>query len=256
MFDREPHFHVLRFPVRVELWFVLIAVLFGLRRDYLPAAYIFEWMAVLFVAILVHELGHAMAFRRFGQEPRVVLTGMGGLTYGSAPFRDRRQDIIVSLAGPIGEFIVLGLPFYLLHNAVDFDSRFLSVLVYDMYFVAFIWSLVNLAPVLPLDGGHVTQALFGRPAARRISVVAGLAVSIYLFQAGYDFGPFFFLILAGLSGVEIYFEYKSGGAPRVAVLPPSPGEWGGGYGGGDYGPPPSRAQRRKAPKPPKPLSPR
>jgi stage IV sporulation protein FB len=256
VFDRAPHFHVLRFPVRIELWFFLIAFLFGLRRDYLPAYYILEWMAVTFVAILVHELGHAMAFRRFGQESRVVLTGMGGLTYGSAPFQNRREDIIVSLAGPLTGIVVLGIPAYVLKQGLDFDSSlFVATVVRDLYLVSIIWSLINLAPVLPLDGGHVSQALFGRPMARRISVVAALALAIYLFQAGYDCGPFFFLILAVLSGVEIYFEYRAGGAPRVALLPPSPGEWGGGYGGGDYGPPPSRAQRRrKAPKPTKPMS--
>lgn len=253
VFDRAPHFHVLRFPVRIELWFFLIAFLFGLRRDYLPSYYILEWMAVTFVAILVHELGHALAFRRFAQEPRVVLTGMGGLTYGSAPFQNRNQDIITSLAGPLTGLVVLGIPAYLLRQGLGFDgSLFLAVTVRDLYLVSFIWSLINLAPVLPLDGGHIAQALFGRPMARRISVVAALVVAFYLASNGYDFGPFFFLILAILSGVEIYFEYRKGGAPQIALLPPSPGEFGGGYGGGDYGAPPSR--RPKAQKPTKPMS--
>jgi Zn-dependent protease len=254
VFDRAPHFHVLRFPVRVELWFFLIAFLFGLRRDYLPAGYLFEWMAVSFVAILVHELGHAIAFRRYAQEPRVVLTGMGGLTYGSAPFQNRTQDIMTSLAGPLAGLVVLGIPAYLLMQNVDFDSQFLAVTVRDVYVISFVWSLVNLAPVLPLDGGHIAQALFGRSAARRISVVAAFLVAAFLFTSGYDFGPFFFLILGVLSAVEIWFEYRKGGAPQIALLPPSPGEYGGGYGGGDYGAPPSR--KRRGPKPAKPLSPR
>lgn len=236
VFHGEPHFHVLRFPVRVQGWFFLIAVLFGLRRDWLPAGYLLEWVAVLFVAVLVHELGHAVAFRRYAQEPRVVLTGMGGLTYGSAPFRTRREDIITSLAGPLTGLVVLGLPAYLLRQALDLDSsRLLSQVVHDLYFVSFIWSLINLAPVLPLDGGHVVQALWGKVAARRVSVVAAIAIAIYLFDAGYDFGPFFFLVLALFSGIEIWFESRAGSGPRVAFLPPSPGEWGGGYGGGDYG---------------------
>jgi Zn-dependent protease len=249
VFNREPHFHALGFPVRVELWFLLITFLFGLNRDYLPGGYIFEWMAVVFVSVLVHELGHALAFRRFAQEPRVVLTGMGGLTYGSAPFQSRREDIVTSLAGPLVGMAVLGIPAYALRSTVDFDSLFLATVVRDLYLVSFIWGFINLSPVLPLDGGHVMQALFGRPAARRISVVAALAICVYLWQSGYEFGPFFFLILAVLSGVEIWFERRSGGAPRVALLPPSPGEWGGGYGGGDYGAPPTRAKRSKPAKP-------
>jgi Zn-dependent protease len=245
----------MRFPVRIQGWFFLIAVLFGLRRDYLPSEYIFEWIIVVFVSVLVHELGHAMAFRHFAQEPRVVLTGMGGLTYGSAPFQSRREDIITSLAGPLTGLVVLGLPAYFLKQGLDFDSnQLIAQIVYDLYFVSFIWSLINLAPVLPLDGGHIVQALFGKPAARRVSVVAAVVIAIYLGGQGYDFGPFFFIILGIFSAIEIWFEYRAGSAPRMAFLPPSPGEWGGGYGGGDYGAAPPRANRGRRSKPAKPMS--
>ncbi len=153
----------MRFPVRIQGWFFLIAVLFGLRRDYLPSEYIFEWIIVVFVSVLVHELGHAMAFRHYAQEPKVVLTGMGGLTYGSAPFQTRREDIVTSLAGPLTGLVLLGLPAYFLKQGLDFDSnQLIAQIIYDLYFVSFIWSLINLAPVLPLDGGHVVQALFGQ----------------------------------------------------------------------------------------------
>ena len=253
MFDRSPHFHVMRFPVRVEVWFFVITVLIGLGRDYLPPGYMLEWMAVVFVSILVHELGHGLAFRHFAQEPRIALHGMGGTTYGSAPFQSRREDILTSLAGPLTGFVLLGVPAYLLRQAIDADtSRLLATTVRDLYWVSFVWSLVNLAPVLPLDGGHIAQALWGRPVARRLSVVTAVVLTVALFSSGY--GLFFFLILGALSAIEIYFESRSGAAPRVAVLPPSPGEWGGGYGGGDYGAPPSRQRRRKPPPKPKPMS--
>lgn len=262
MFHGEPHFHILRFPVRVQGWFFLIALLFGLRRDWLPTSYILEWMAVLFVSVLVHELGHAVAFRRFAQEPKVVLTGMGGLTYGSAPFQSRREDVITSLAGPLTGLVLLGLPAYFLREGLDFDSnRLLAQVIYDLYFVSFIWSLINLSPVLPLDGGHIVQAFFGKAVARRVSVVAAILIAIYLMGEGYDFGPFFFIVLAIFSGIEIWFERRAGSGPRMAFLPPSPGEWGGGYGGGDYGAPPTRGRgqgrgRGRKQKPDKPLSPR
>lgn len=255
VFDRAPHFHILRFPVRIEVWFLVIGVLMGINREWLPVWYVFEWIAVLFVAILVHELGHALAFRRFAQEPRVVLTGMGGLTYGSAPFRSRREDIITSLAGPAAGFFLLGVPAWIIERQLDFSNGlFVQVLVYDLYWISFIWSLVNLLPVLPLDGGHVAQAIWGRPVARRISVVTALIVVTFLLSSGYRYGWLFFLILAGLSGYEIYAEHSAGISSRVAVLPPSPGEWGGGYGGGDYGAPPSRRGGARPSKPSKPMS--
>jgi Zn-dependent protease len=252
VFDRPPHFHALRFPVRIELWFVLVGLLMGLQREWLPFGYVFEWIAVVFISVLVHELGHAYAFRRIGQEPRIALTGFGGLTYGSAPFGTRTQDVVTSLAGPLTGIVVLGIPAYLLSKQLDFgDPLFLRVLVRDFYWVSFIWSFVNLVPVLPLDGGHVVQAVWGRPVARRVSVVAALAMVFFLVSRDYSYGIFLFLILGGLSAYEIYRERKSSFGPSVAVLPPSPGQYGGGYGGGDYDDAP---RRRRGPKPQKPMS--
>ena len=256
MFGRPPHFHVLRVPVRVELWFFVITVLIAINRTWLPFVFVFEWIAVVFVAILVHELGHAMSFRRQGQEPSVLLTGMGGLTYGSAPFTSRAADITTSLAGPVTGIVVLGLPAWILLQQLEVDpTNLLWRVTYDLYWVSFIWSFVNLLPVLPLDGGHVSQALFGRSTARKISIVAAMVVVWYLVATGYRYGIFFFLILGGLSAYELWAERKTGSAPRVAVLPPSPGEYGGGYGSGDYDSPPT-SRRTKSAKPPKPMSPR
>jgi hypothetical protein len=142
--------------------------------------------------------------------------------------------------------VLLGVPAWLIDQQLDFDnSLFVRVLVHDLYWVSWVWSLVNLAPILPLDGGHIAQALFGRRLARRISVVAAIAVAIWLIGRGAGFW-FFFLLLAALSGIEIYYEGRAGGGPRMAVLPPSPGEFGGGYGGGDYGAPPSRPRRKSS----------
>ena len=70
-------FTVAGIPVRVHPLFWLIALLLGAAGDplLLPA-----WVLVIFVSILIHELGHALAFRRVGQDSRIVLHMAGGLT--------------------------------------------------------------------------------------------------------------------------------------------------------------------------------
>ena len=37
------------------------------------------WAVCIFVSIGIHELGHALAFRRYGIESRIVLYFMGGM---------------------------------------------------------------------------------------------------------------------------------------------------------------------------------
>ena len=145
-----------------------------------------EWMAVVFVSILVHELGHGLAFRHFAQEPRVALTAWAAPPTARRRSRTAARTSSPASPGPSPGFVLLGVPAYLLRQAIDSDtSRLLATTIRDLYWVSFVWSLVNLAPVLPLDGGHITQALWGRPVARRLSVVAAVVLTIYLFSSGY-----------------------------------------------------------------------
>lgn len=79
---------------------------------------ILVWIVVVFVSILVHELGHAFAFRRFGQPSKILPHFSGGLTipeslpWGSAYATvslTPNQHIFVSLAGPFAGFALAAL---------------------------------------------------------------------------------------------------------------------------------------------------
>ncbi len=151
-------------------------------------------MAVFFVSILVHELGHAFAFRYFGQPARVVLYWMGGLAIpdsGGGPWMPRSkesltpaQQIIISLAGPVFGFLLAALLIGIviaIGGSVYFTTgRFLPMFVPELpkhmqdstggqalglFFRLGIWvniflNILNLAPVYPLDGGQVSRQLF------------------------------------------------------------------------------------------------
>lgn len=99
---------VLGVPVRVEPLFFLVAVLlgWGLERD-LPA--LAAWVAVVFVSVLWHELGHALALRAFGHRPRIELHGFGGATWAedTAP-TTRARRLVTSVADPAAGFALGG----------------------------------------------------------------------------------------------------------------------------------------------------
>ncbi len=189
------------FPVEISPWFFVV-VLFGLDYLRIGIAYFVMYIAVLFFSVLVHELGHAFAMRRYGQEPRISLQGYIGLTYGSAPFRSRREDILTSLAGPFTQILLLGVPAWLAYRNLDLRDPLLAFSVYILYFVSFIWGFVNLLPILPLDGGHVAQALWGRPLARRISVVTAVVALVYVVSRGYPIW-LIFLLLGAFNAYEV-----------------------------------------------------
>ena len=77
--------------MRVSPWFWVITVLLGLNTDgQTPPLELIIWIAVVFVSILVHELGHAFTQRHFGGQPWITLYGMGGLA--SCDDCDRRPS--------------------------------------------------------------------------------------------------------------------------------------------------------------------
>jgi len=152
---------------------------------------------VLVVSILVHELGHALVGARLGLRPqRIVLHGFGGFCeYGSRP--QPRQGVVSSLAGP-GAGLVLGgllVVVRLLLGARIPDS--VLSLVDAGIFINLFWSLFNLLPIFPMDGGQVLwYALRIRlsPAradkiVRYVSIPVAVVAGLLGYLAGFVFIP-------------------------------------------------------------------
>jgi Zn-dependent protease len=205
----QPHFSIARIPVRIEPAFLLISALFGLR--YLEAGLdvVLVWVACSFVSILVHELGHGFALKVFGQPSVIVLHGFGGVTISQRRSTlQGARSIVVSLAGSITALIVLWFPVrsYLdsltLERALDLPELALWALIF-LEFQNLWWSIANLLPIRPLDGGNVTTELFGIDMARRVSIGVAIAAAIFAFVNDQGYAGFFALFLAFMNFQEI-----------------------------------------------------
>lgn len=209
--NAKAHFHVLGIPVRIEPFFWIAAVLLAYNLG--DARLIIMWVAVVLVSVLVHELGHALALKAFGQSSAIVLHGFGGLTFSQRNL-DRSRSIVVTLAGPFAALALLGIPALLLRDseygldlALDYgmDDQVFGVwpvIVFAAY-VNIWWSIANLLPIRPLDGGNVLTELVGIQKARLVSVVvgAGAAVWAYTHSDAFRYAAFFagFLVFINLS---------------------------------------------------------
>lgn len=178
-------------PVRVQGWFILMALLLGANeRD--PAR-LAIWVAVVVVSVVVHELGHAMMGKAFGLVPRIELHGMGGTTSFQAPAAGEpgratigtAKSVALSLAGPFAGFgfaiavIVAQLAGF--HPTHPLALHALSLL----FAVNIAWGIFNLLPMLPLDGGNVLRAILvrvtskhGEKIARVVSVAVAAGIAI------------------------------------------------------------------------------
>lgn len=197
-------FTLFGFPVRVELFFWLTALFLGWRnRD---GWLLVAWIAIVFVSVMLHEMGHAFAYRRYGQQSQIVLHGFGGVTMATQRLAPA-QSIIVSLAGPLTGLVVLGVPAWIARESITPSSIEQAVILHDLVWVNVWWSLINLLPLWPLDGGQIlhsaTELRGGEPNRRLVHGVslatAGL-LGVYFVTQGHLFGLVFAGLLAWMNG--------------------------------------------------------
>jgi Zn-dependent protease len=189
---RAPEFRVAGIPVRVEPVFLVIVVLLGLPPE--SPLLLVTWVVIATASVLLHELGHAVAFRAYGLTPRIVLHGLGGLTSAEGALGVQGR-IVTTLAGPLSALLLFGLPALLLDWADLLTGHDASAILAQVVWINIGWSLLNLVPVLPLDGGQVMLAAFdgasrdrGRRAAEIVSIVVAGALTLVALRAGLLFG--------------------------------------------------------------------
>lgn len=195
-------FKFLGFPVTVHWMFWLITALLGGAADAAsPSALqrLVVWVACVFVSVLWHELGHALMMRRFGDsQPQILLYGGGGLAVGRA-FRTRFEQILISLAGPGAGFVLAFLTWLVDRAYPPVPRSLVDVAFADLLFINIVWSLVNLLPVIPLDGGRVSEAVLAnnRRLALMISLVCAAGMAFFAFtQWGSIFTALMFATMA------------------------------------------------------------
>lgn len=202
-------FSFARTQVRVSGWHWVGSAVLGwpLFRAYqsegLGLPILMVWMAAVFVSILVHELGHVMAFRLFGGDGRIMLTPFGGLAFPNKAFTPWRQ-VFVSLAGPLAQVplaigaLVAGLLFEDDLNAMNSNIGVVGLdFIRQMVFINVIWPLFNLVPILPLDGGRISESLFTRYSNNPTQWIDSLAIAaaILVSYLAYQMGQTFVLIM-------------------------------------------------------------
>jgi Zn-dependent protease/CBS domain-containing protein len=173
--------------IRIHLTFLILLAWIAIAQ-YLQGGQQAAIDAVLFViaifaCVVLHELGHAVAARRYGiTTPDITLLPIGGLARLSRIPENPREEIVIALAGPAVNVVIavvliaiLGARFdpAALAEIQDTGPGFLArVAAVNIFLVVF-----NLIPAFPMDGGRVLRALLafrlGRRRATEIAAMIG-----------------------------------------------------------------------------------
>ena len=135
----------------------------------------------LFLIVLIHEFGHALACRSVGgQANQIVLWPFGGVAYVSPPQRPGAMLWSI-VAGPLVNVIlvpILSVIWWIAASA-GWEDAMPAVYIY----VVAIWSInlvlliFNMLPIYPLDGGKILYALLwfvlGQARALMVATVLG-----------------------------------------------------------------------------------
>jgi stage IV sporulation protein FB len=174
-------------PVLVQPFFwITLAVLGGaLHAD--SAAAILDiglFLIAGFISVLVHELGHALTARKFGAYSEITLQAFGGYAAYSGVRLTRPQSFAVTAAGPLVQ-IALGLALYFSLPYLPQINREAAYFLVTLIWISIAWAVLNLLPILPLDGGQMLNAILGPERIRItlwVTVVCAIIVAILLFQ--------------------------------------------------------------------------
>ncbi len=186
-------------PIRIHPFFWLVAALIGWMGAQSFAGMLI-WMVVIVVSVLVHELGHAITAKLFGLNPQIQLIALGGVT--SYEIKDVKfsKQFLITLNGPLFGLLLFGIATGLLYLQL-FTHPLIIYTISVFQMINLFWTIVNLIPVLPLDGGQLLrialEGIFGVRGFKMalfIGMLIALAISMFFLLMGrFLIGAIFFL---------------------------------------------------------------
>jgi len=201
---------VLGIPTKLEASFFVLSFFLAASRGR-NLSLLIEWMLVVLVSILLHELGHALVARTFGLSPSIKLYSMGGLTsWESELTLTPLKHLLISLAGPAAGFLFGGIVFIAGPTVLGSNpSQLLFVAYSDLLWVNLGWGIFNLLPMLPLDGGQVLVTLeewISKRKSQLVSHVISLMVALGITYLALSRRSMWIAILG------VWFVYTNGSA--------------------------------------------
>lgn len=199
-------------------------------------------IGLLFLFVLIHELGHALAGKATGANTeKILLFPLGGGAYITSLPERSRDELLVYFGGPLANLVLAGLLFpvlffdaerwQLLQFYLSPDRNFfLPALWWEemlclSLFVNLVLAVVNLLPAYPLDGGRILQAaLRRRVGIRRATLVvtcSGILAGLGFIWLGWRIGDYLMsfggVFVAFLSAYEINRGWQRRRLERFSV---------------------------------------
>lgn len=163
------------------------------------------FILAVFLSVVLHELGHALAARHYGVPTQdITLLPIGGVARLSYMPKEPRQELHIALAGPAvtlaiilvlyGAMRLTALPLAPAQDMLTSRGGFLSQLMWANVSLF----LFNLLPAFPMDGGRALRAMLAMRMdyvrATEVATRVGKAFALLFGIVGLFYSPFLVFI--------------------------------------------------------------
>lgn len=162
----------------------------------------FKFAAALIACLVIHEYGHIRAMKYFGLKTKGIylIPFLGGLALSDDKINTRWQDVVISIMGPTFGLIlslILLVVYWVTGNIFFAGLANFNALL----------NLINLLPILPLDGGHILKSV-GFSVNGKFGLFAMIAGSVLGILGCYAMGLSFMAFFLLIGSMEIVFEWR------------------------------------------------
>lgn len=206
---------VFQIDIKIHWTFLLIfvwVVFVELNKGGTLSSILFNaaFILVLFLCVVLHELGHALMARRFGvTTKKITLLPIGGVASLEKIPEEPYQEFLVAIAGPMVNVVIVILLFFAIPVQSVLELPLVEMLeelnqlnMGNFLFYLFLANaglvVFNLIPAFPMDGGRVLRAVLAmytdRVKATRIAAGIGQFIAILFLLLGIAFNPFLIFI--------------------------------------------------------------
>lgn len=182
---------------------VILALISGGNSEARPIG-IAILLLILLVALMVHEMAHALVAKKLGLHVLdITIWPLGGAARMQGLTGRSKQEALVAAAGPLANMVLGGLCL-LFPGPVATDAAWINLVL----------GLGNLIPAFPLDGGRILRAWLARRsplvdathAANRLSRWLAVIALLFCFAYGALFIGLVLAVYLWWSGQMEYFQ--------------------------------------------------
>jgi Zn-dependent protease len=189
-----------RIPIKIHITFlILLAFVALMGENVYRSLFGVLFVILIFICVIFHELAHSLVARYYGHGVKsITLLPIGGMAQMDDIPEDSKEEILISLAGPLMSVVIAGLLLILVYLLkipivpLDNTTLFEGNILLNLFWINIILAVFNIIPAFPMDGGRVLRGVLNlfmsHLKATRIAVFIGqfFAVLLFFFGVFYD----------------------------------------------------------------------